>query len=137
MFKFKGNTITSISDPVGVKLFLEVWGMMLDEIEWKREKWTVPIVQEIIKNTKPKGHYDVYAHALIARAEKFLKAHTIDTREVTHVILAGIERKQHPTYDDVYIVAARYRCIPMIASQLEVLNENMDYVYEKLMSHLF
>lgn len=61
----------------------------------------------------------------------------VDTSKVTDIVFSGIDHKDAPDYCDAYITGANYKGVPVTQEELAELNENRDFVYEKLMSHLY
>jgi hypothetical protein len=49
----------------------------------------------------------------------------------------GIDYSDYPDFCDAYIVSATYGDRDMTDDELDELNEDRDYVYEKLMDHIF
>ena len=42
-----------------------------------------------------------------------------------------------PDFADAYISSADYDGFPMTSEQLDEINDDMDFVYEKLLEHLY
>lgn len=61
----------------------------------------------------------------------------MDYSKITNIEFEGIDHKDYPDYCDAYISDADYEGEPMTEQQLEEINENRDFVYEKLMAHLY
>ncbi len=55
---------------------------------------------------------------------------------VSNIDFDGINHKDYPDYCDAYISSADYDGEEMTEEQLEQLNENGEFVYDKLMEHL-
>ena len=55
---------------------------------------------------------------------------------IDNIQFDGIDRKDHPDYTDAFIVSADYNGEAMTDEQLDEINEDRDFVYEKLMEHL-
>ncbi len=61
----------------------------------------------------------------------------LDYSQISNVQIDGIDTKDYPDFCDAYISSAEYKGQPMTEEQLEVLNQDGDYVYEKVMSYLY
>ena len=61
----------------------------------------------------------------------------MDYSKITNIDFEGIDHKDYPDYCDAYISSADYEGEPMTEEQLEEINENKDFVYDKLMNHLY
>jgi hypothetical protein len=61
-----------------------------------------------------------------------------DLKEVEILSFSGIDHSDYPDYCDAFIEEALYRGNKMTEGQLEVLrDEYSEFVYEKLMEHIF
>ena len=56
---------------------------------------------------------------------------------IDNITFDGIDFKDCPDYCDAYIDSAYYEGREMTEEELDVLNEDRDFVYEKLMEHLY
>jgi hypothetical protein len=54
----------------------------------------------------------------------------LDYSKITDVVVDGLYRWDHPDYVDAYISAAQYEGREMSEEELEVLNENANYINE-------
>ena len=61
----------------------------------------------------------------------------IDYTEISNIEFDGIDHTDYPDYCDAYIVSASYNGVALTEEQIEKLNEDKDFVYEKLMSYLY
>lgn len=61
----------------------------------------------------------------------------MDYSKITNVRVDGIDAKDYPDFCDAYISSADYDGIPMTDEQLEELNQDGEYVYDKVMDHLY
>lgn len=61
----------------------------------------------------------------------------MDYSKISNISFDGIDPKDYPDFCDAYIDSADYDGVPMTDEQLEEVNGNSDFVYERLMSHLF
>lgn len=60
----------------------------------------------------------------------------IDKEKITNICFDDIDSKDSPDYCDAYISSADYYDRPMTAEQLDEINEDSDFVHEKLMEGL-
>jgi len=61
----------------------------------------------------------------------------IDYTEITDVEVEGIDWRDYPDFCDSFISYAEYKGKPMTEMELDILNQDSDYVYEKTMSQIF
>lgn len=61
----------------------------------------------------------------------------MDYSKITNVQLDNIDTRDYPDFCDAYIESADYDGEPMTEEQLDELNEDHDYVYQKVINHLF
>lgn len=61
----------------------------------------------------------------------------MDYSKITNVQLDNIDTRDYPDFCDAYIESADYDGQPMTEEQLDELNEDHDYVYQKVINHLF
>ena len=61
----------------------------------------------------------------------------MDLSKVVVLEFDGIDTKDHPDYCDAYIVSAEYDGVEMTEEQIEKLNDDSEFVYERLMDYLF
>ena len=61
----------------------------------------------------------------------------LDYSLITDISLDGIHHWDAPDYCDVYIAAATYDGREMTEAELDVLNEDRDFVYEQLQKYLY
>lgn len=61
----------------------------------------------------------------------------IDYTKISNLEFDGIDRKDHPDYCDAYISSADYDGEPMSEEMLEQLNDDRDYVSNKLWDWLY
>jgi hypothetical protein len=59
-----------------------------------------------------------------------------DYNLISDVEFDGVYRDDHPDYSDAYILQAKYDGVEMTEEQLELLNEDTQYVYETLWERL-
>ena len=60
----------------------------------------------------------------------------LDYNLIDNIEFDGINHDDYPDYCDAYIVSADYDGVEMTEEQIELLNDNRDYVYEKLINYL-
>jgi hypothetical protein len=60
----------------------------------------------------------------------------LDYKLITDIEFDGIDYKDHPDYCDAYVIRATYNGAEMTGEELYHLNNNTDYVYERLMEYL-
>jgi hypothetical protein len=61
----------------------------------------------------------------------------MELSKVTNIQFDGIDHRDYPDFCDAYICYAEYDGEPMTDEQLEELHENIDFVYNELMNHIF
>ena len=62
---------------------------------------------------------------------------TLNYKLITDIEFDGIDYNDYPDFCDAYIVRAQYNGKEMTEDQIEVLNEDKDFVYEELMEYLY
>ncbi len=66
-----------------------------------------------------------------------LNLSTLDLSKVDNVKVGGIDTEDYPDFCDAYVESADYNGVPMTENQLEMLNEQRDFVYESVNKQLF
>lgn len=66
-----------------------------------------------------------------------IEENNIDYSKVDNIEFDGIDYKDYPDFCDAYISYAEHNGEKMTDEQLDQLNEDRDFVYEKLMNYLF
>ena len=61
----------------------------------------------------------------------------IDTSQVEDIEIDGINPRDYPDFCDAFILEATYKGREMTDEELEALNEDSDFVYDKVMEHLY
>lgn len=61
----------------------------------------------------------------------------LDYKLIKDIEFDGIDHRDYPDYCDAYIVRAEYNGEEMTEEQLELLNDDKDFVYEELMNYIF
>jgi len=62
---------------------------------------------------------------------------TIDYKKLCDVDVDGIDTSDYPDFCDAYICSAAYPDRELTEEELEVLNEDHDYVYQCVIDRLF
>lgn len=62
---------------------------------------------------------------------------SFDYSKISNVELDGIDHSDYPDYCDAYIVSAEYDGRPMTEDEIETLNEDSQFVYEKVFDQIF
>jgi len=61
----------------------------------------------------------------------------MDYEKITNIEFDGVDETDYPKYDDAYILYAEYNGRDMTEAELEIINENRDFVLEKIHSQNF
>ena len=61
----------------------------------------------------------------------------MDYSKIDNITFGGIDHKDCPDYCDAYIENADYDGRPMTDEEIDELNRDGDFVYEKLMDYLY
>ena len=61
----------------------------------------------------------------------------MDYSKIDNIAFSGIDHKDHPKYCDAYIIDADYNGKEMSKKQLDEINNNSDFVHEKLCEFLY
>jgi len=61
----------------------------------------------------------------------------IDLSQVEDVEIDGINPRDYPDFCDAFILEASYKGREMTDEELEALNEDSDFVYDKVMESLY
>ena len=61
----------------------------------------------------------------------------MDLTKINNIEFDGIDHEDHPDYCDVYISSADYNGKEMNEQELEELNDDRDFVYDKLWDYLY
>jgi hypothetical protein len=59
------------------------------------------------------------------------------TSKITNIEIDGIDTKDAPDFCDAFILSADYNGVPMTDDQLDEINENSDFVYDKVLDSLY
>lgn len=60
----------------------------------------------------------------------------MDKKLISNIIFEGIDYTDYPDYCDAYIVSAEYDGKPMTEEQIDELNVDTDFLYERLIEYL-
>jgi hypothetical protein len=60
----------------------------------------------------------------------------MDNTKIDNVQVEGIDITDYPDFCDAFIVSADYNGDKMTEEQLEYLNDDSDFVYDKILEHL-
>jgi hypothetical protein len=61
----------------------------------------------------------------------------LDYSKISNVELDGIDHADYPDYCDAYIVSADYGDREMTDEEIEVLNDDSQFVHEAVWNHIF
>lgn len=61
----------------------------------------------------------------------------MNTANITNIVFDGIDYDDYPDFCDAYIVSAERNDEQLTEAEIEKLNDDKDFVYEKLMEYLF
>ena len=61
----------------------------------------------------------------------------LDTKRVTNTVVDNIDFKDYPDFCDASIVSADYDGVPMTADQIEAINENSEFVNERVFAQIY
>jgi hypothetical protein len=61
----------------------------------------------------------------------------LDYSKIEDVSLADVDTRDFPDFCDAFIECATYDGREMTEAEIDVLNEDRDYVYEKVLDYLF
>ena len=60
----------------------------------------------------------------------------MDYKKIDNIELDGIDTRDYPDFCDAFIASAEYNGVPMTEEQLDELNEDGQFVYERVMESL-
>lgn len=61
----------------------------------------------------------------------------MDYSKISNIELDGIDTTDYPDFCDAFICSADYDGQPMTEEQLNEINEDHDFVYQKVIDYLF
>ena len=61
----------------------------------------------------------------------------LDYKKISNVEVDGIDSRDYPDFCDAFIASAEYDGREMTDEELDLLNEDGDYIYESVLSYLF
>jgi len=70
-------------------------------------------------------------------ADVQLTSANIDYGKVRNIVFEDVDHSDAPDYCDAHIVSAEYDGVEMTYEQIELLNNDSDFVYDSLMSSLY
>lgn len=59
------------------------------------------------------------------------------TKEITNIAFDGIDHNDSPDFCDAYIVSAERNGVPLSEDEIDEINDDKDFVHEKLMEYLY
>jgi hypothetical protein len=62
---------------------------------------------------------------------------SLDLSKVSNAEIEDVCMSDYPDFCDAHIVYAEYNGIPMTDDQLDVLNDDSDFVHEQVFKHLY
>lgn len=65
------------------------------------------------------------------------KLTALDYSKITDVEVEGIDFKDYPDFCDAFIARADYKGKPMTDAQLERLNQDYDYLYNRIVERIY
>ena len=60
----------------------------------------------------------------------------MDYKKIDNIGLDGIDTRDYPDFCDAFIASAEYNGVPMTEEQLDEINNDVDFVYERVMEYL-
>ena len=85
-------------------------------------------------DNNPETDYDAYLNQSFGFHFDF---GGLDYDQIDNVVLGGIDTKDYPDFCDAYIESADYYGEEMTESEIDVLNQDSDFVYECVQKQLF
>ncbi len=61
----------------------------------------------------------------------------LDYSKISDIVLEGIDTSDYPDFCDAYIASATYDGEEMTNEQIEMINQDTQYVYDCVIDHLF
>jgi hypothetical protein len=61
----------------------------------------------------------------------------LDYTKINNIKFDGIDHSDYPDYCDAYIVSAEYNDKEMTEEELDLLNDDREFVYEQLWAYLY
>jgi len=61
----------------------------------------------------------------------------LDYSKISDIVLEGIDTSDYPDFCDAYIASASYDGEEMTNEQIEMINQDTQYVYDCVIDHLF
>jgi hypothetical protein len=91
------------------------------------------LIQNVMPHLTPTQREFLITGMTPEQQDKFF----INNKLVTNIEFDGIDHQDYPDYCDAFISKAKYNGDDMTEEQLEIINEDREFVYEKLIEHLF
>ena len=118
--------------------FLEDHTDPIGEQQKKINEIIITIDDDIIyTDNKEEESFQKLAKFLGEQQKKLIDLIDIDYEYVTDIEFDGIDHSDAPGYCDAYISSACYHDIEMCDELLDKLNEDRDFVYDKLINYLY
>jgi hypothetical protein len=70
-------------------------------------------------------------------ADVQLTSANIDYGKVSNIVFEDVDHSDAPDYCDAHIVSAEYDGVEMTDEQIELLNNDSDFVYDSLIASLY
>jgi len=61
----------------------------------------------------------------------------IDLNKLENITFDGVDSRQHPEYEDVFIDHAEINGVELTDKEYDEVNENYEFVYEKFIEQLY
>lgn len=61
----------------------------------------------------------------------------IDFTKITNVVVEGIDMNDYPKFCDAYIESADIDGVPATETELDIINENYDFLYDAIQGALY
>jgi len=65
------------------------------------------------------------------------EAEVLDYNEIDNIEVEGIDHADMPDYCDAFISSADYKGVEMTEEQLDLLNDDSDFVYNAVMNSIY
>lgn len=62
---------------------------------------------------------------------------TLNYSLISNIVIDGIDMGDYPDFSDAYILSADYGDREMTDEELEILNEDSDFVHQSVFEHIF
>ena len=61
----------------------------------------------------------------------------MDIKKITNIVIEGIDFTDAHDFCDAFISSADYKGVPMTEKQLDLINENSDFVYDATLNYIY